>query len=88
VPFSGRASSGGQTDTITLLRVEGDELTEVERRTSRDEPCHALEAPVWDRFGTFAGHPRVAGEVVWFAEDRRVLIRGRGGHSQFEELDA
>ena len=62
VPFSGRAGSGGRTDTIRLLCVEGEELVEVERWTSRDELCYALEAPVWDRFGTFAGHPRVAGE--------------------------
>jgi hypothetical protein len=88
VPFWGRAGSGGRTDAITLPRLEGEELIEVERWTSRDELCHALEAPVWERFGTFAGQPRVAGEVVWFAEERRVLIRGRRGDRQFEELAA
>ena len=86
VSFWGHAGRGGRTDTITLLRLEGKELIEVERWTSRDELCYALEAPVWDRFGTFAGHPHVAGEVVWFAEDRRVLIRGTRGNRPFEEL--
>jgi hypothetical protein len=71
---------------ITLLRWEGQGLIESEHWTSRDELCYALEAPVWDRFGTFAGHPHIAGEVLWFAEDRRVLIRGRRGDTLFEEL--
>jgi hypothetical protein len=42
-----------QTDTIELLRLEGTGLLDVERWTYRDELCHALEAPVWERFGTF-----------------------------------
>jgi hypothetical protein len=88
VTFWGRAHSGGRTETITLLRLEGEELVEIERWTSRDELCYALEAPVWDRFGAFAGHPRMLGEVIWFAEDRRVLIRGKRGDSRFEELAA
>jgi hypothetical protein len=88
VPFSGRAGAGGRTDTIQLLKQDGDKLVEIERWTSRDELCHALEAPVWDRFGTFAGHPRVAGEVIWSSEDRCVVIRGRRGERRFEELAA
>jgi hypothetical protein len=86
VPFSGRAGRGGRTDTMTLLRSDGAKLLEVERWSSRDELCYALEAPVWDRFGTFVGQPHVRGEVVWFAEDRSVLIRGKRGEASFEEL--
>jgi hypothetical protein len=85
VPFSGRSGTGGRTDTIMLLRSEGEELLEVERWTSRDELCYALEAPMWDRFGTFAGHPLVRGEVIWLAEERRVVMRGTRGDSSFEE---
>ncbi len=88
VPFSGRAGAGGRTDTIKLLRLEGGELVEVERWSSRDELCFALEAPIWDRYGTFVGHPRVVGAVIWSTEDRSVLIRGRRGDSSFEELAA
>ena len=51
VPFSGRAGVGGTVGTITLSRVDRDELVHVERWSSRDELAHALEAPVWDRFG-------------------------------------
>jgi hypothetical protein len=86
VPFWGRASRGGHTDTITLLRLDGEELVEVERWTGRDELCHALEAPVWDRFGTFVGQPLVRGEVIWTADDTCVAIRGSRGERPFEEL--
>jgi hypothetical protein len=89
VPFYGRAGLGGRTETITLLRLDGEELVEVERWTGgRDELCHALEAPVWERFGTFVGHPRVRGEVIWTADDRCVAIRGTRGERAFEELVA
>jgi hypothetical protein len=86
VPFWGRAGRGGQTDVIKLLRLEGEELSEVERWTGRNELCYALEAPVWDRFGTFAGHPLVSGQVTWSAEDHTVLIEGRRSDRRFEEL--
>jgi hypothetical protein len=86
VPFSGRPDRGGCTDTISLLRSVGEELVDVERWTSRDELCYALEAPGWDRLGTFIGHSRIRGEVVWLAENRCVVIRGRHGERRFEEL--
>jgi hypothetical protein len=86
VPFWGRAGSGGRTDTIKLLRLEDGELLDVERWTYRDELCHALEAPVWERFGTFVDHPLIRGEVVWSAEDRSVVISGRRGDRRLEEI--
>ena len=86
VPFWGRAGRGGHTDTITLLRPDGEELAEVERWTGRDELCYALEAPVWERFGTFVGHPLVSGDVIWTADDRCVAIHGTRGERAFEEL--
>ena len=49
----------------------------VERRTGRVELCYALEAPVWDRFGSFAGQPEIAGTVVRTTGHRRVVIEGR-----------
>jgi len=88
VPFAGRAGSGGRTDTMKLYRLQGDELVDLERWTSRDELCYALEAPIWDRFGTFLGHPFVRGEVIWSTWDRCVAIRGRRGERAFEELGA
>jgi hypothetical protein len=86
VPFTGRAGRGGHVDRLVLSRVDGDELVAVESWTSHDELCYALEAPVWDRFGSFAGQPPIAGTVTWTTADRRVLITGRRGDARFEEL--
>jgi hypothetical protein len=85
VPFWGRAGRGGRTETITLSRVENDELIDVERWSSRDELAYALEAPVWDRFGLFAGQPLIRGEVIWTAAHRSVVIVGTRGDVRFEE---
>jgi hypothetical protein len=85
VLFSGRAGRGGRIERIALSRVDGDELIDIERWTSR-ELGHALEAPVWDRFGSFAGQPPIAGTVRWTTADRRVVIEGRRGDARFEEL--
>jgi hypothetical protein len=66
--------------------LEAGELVDVERWMSRDELCYALEAPVWDRFGTFAGQPLISGFVTWTASDRLVVMSGRRGHERFEEI--
>jgi hypothetical protein len=85
VPFSGRAGCGGNVGTIVLSRVAGDELIDVERWSGRDELTHALEGPVWDRYGTFAGQPWIRGTVIWTIEDRRVAIEGERAGVAFEE---
>jgi hypothetical protein len=85
VPFSGRAGRGGRIDRLALSRLEGEELVDIGRWTSHDELCDALAAPVWDRFGSFAGEPQIAGTVVWTTVDRRVVIEGRRGDERFEE---
>jgi hypothetical protein len=86
VPFSARAGRGGRIDRIVLIRFDGDELVDAERWTSRDELCFALEAPVWDHFGSFAGQPQISGTVTWTTADRRVVLEGRRGHERFEEV--
>ena len=86
VPFSGRAGRGGRTDRIVLSRLGSDELVDVEQWSGRDALCYALEAPIWDRFSSFAGQPLVTGVVIWTAADRRVVIEGRRGEKHFEEL--
>jgi hypothetical protein len=86
VSFSGRAGRGGRTERIVLRRLDRDQLVDVERWTGRDELCYALEAPIWDRFGSFAGQPLIAGTVIWTAAGRRVVIQGRRGDKRFEEL--
>jgi hypothetical protein len=60
-------------DRIVLGRVRANELVDVERWSGADELCHALEAPIWDRFGSFPGQPQIAGVVLWSAADRCVV---------------
>jgi hypothetical protein len=86
VPFSGRAGRGGRVDRIVLSRLDRDVLVDVEPWTGRDELWYALEAPIWDRFGSFAGQPLIVGIVIWTTPDRRVVIEGRRGDKRFEEL--
>ena len=65
--------------------TRGQPAVDVERWSSRDELGYALEAPVWDRFGSFAGQPFVRGEVIWTGGDRSVVIAGTRGDRPFEE---
>jgi len=85
VPFSGRAGGGGRTGTITLSRLDGAQLVDVERWSARDELALALAGPVWDRYGEFAGHPWIRGTVTWTVADRCILIAGQRGGEAFEE---
>jgi hypothetical protein len=85
VPFSGRAGCGRTTATITLSRIQNQEIVDVERWSSRDELTYALEAPVWDRFGVFVGQPHIEDDVIRTVEDRSVVIVATRGDGRFEE---
>ena len=49
-------------------------------RPRREELTHALEAPVWERSGTFTGHPHIVGTVTRIAAERCVVIAGEHGN--------
>jgi hypothetical protein len=86
VPFSGRAGRGGEIDRIRLSRIDREKLVDVEIWTGgRDELTYALEAPIWNRYGLFAGQPLVRGDVIWTLADRTIVIVGRRGEKRFEE---
>ena len=85
VPFRGRAGRGGEIDVIRLQRVRREESREVRLWPDSEELAHALAAPVWGRFATFAGQPLVRAEVVWTAVDRSVVMVGRRGDRRLEE---
>ena len=85
VPFRGRAGQRGEIDVIRLQRVRGEESHEVRLWPDSEELANALAAPVWDRFGTFAGQPLVRAEVIWTVDRRSVVIAGRRGDRRLEE---
>jgi hypothetical protein len=88
VTFSGRAGAGGRVDAIILNRLDGDKLVDVARSTARDELTYALEGPIWDRYGGFAGQPPIRGTVTWVLGLRSIVIAGRRGGEAFEEVVA
>jgi hypothetical protein len=82
VAFSGRAGSGGKLGTVDLCGRDGRQ-----RLDARGEALgFALAAPVWDRFGGFAGQPLVRGAVTWNLADRNIVIAGKRGSDSFEEV--
>ncbi len=84
VVFSGRAGAGGAIGSITISRQGGQELFELERW--RDgELALALEGPVWDRYGQFAGQPLICGTVSWLLAERCIVVSGRRGSESFQE---
>ena len=85
VSFSGRAGEGGRVGAIAVSRITGGELIDVERWSGGDELTYALEAPIWDRYGVFAGHPRIRAMVTWIVAERCVVISGDRGGERFEE---
>jgi hypothetical protein len=85
VSFSGKAGRGGSITTITIDRVDGQGPQTVQW-WDRDELAYALEGPVWDRFGGFAGQPSVRGMVRWTVADQLVVITGQRGDQGFEEV--
>ncbi len=87
VAFSGRAGRGGSIDAITLTRLVGDEAKR-SRHDWDDELAGALAAPVWQRYGAFAGQPAIAGWVSWRVAGREISIVGRRGDARFEECVA
>lgn len=86
VPFHGKAGAGGEIGTITLSRLQDGELVDVDSAIWGDEFAYALEAPVWGRYGSFAGQPPIDGTVVWTTNDRRVVISGTRGRTRFDEV--
>jgi hypothetical protein len=86
VPFSGRAGSGGRIGTITLTHAGDGDSVELVRSGYADKFAYALAAPVWDRFGAFAGQPSLSGVVRWSVDERTVVIAGRRGGETFREV--
>jgi hypothetical protein len=79
------AGRRGSITRFTLDRVDGQKPLAVEW-WDRYELAYALESPVWNRFGGFAGQPAVSATVRWTVADRLVVITGQRGDQGFEEV--
>lgn len=80
IPFSGRAGAGGRAEAVQLHDAAAD------RPVDDSALAYALQAPVWGRYGGFAGQPHIRAELVWKVEARLLLIAGLRGGERFEEV--
>lgn len=86
VPFRGRVAAVAISIRSRSVDSTATSWSTRSAGAAETSSAYALEGPIWDRFGSFAGQPEIAGTVVWTAADRRVVIVGRRGHKHFDEL--
>ena len=60
---------------------------ELARWSGADESelAAALATPMWGRYGSFRGQPRIAGTLTWNVADRSLRLAGRRGTNRFQE---
>jgi len=82
VRFSGGGGRQGRPDGVSihagnreLARWWGDET----------ELAAALAAPVWGRYASFRGQPRIAATLTWNVADRSLRLAGRRGTDRSQE---
>jgi hypothetical protein len=84
VRFHGGAGKPGGIAAVTLEDAEQRELS---RWSSGEGPFpDELAAPIWARYASFRGHPRVVGMVLWDVKSREVLSSGTRGETPFTEV--
>ena len=84
VRFSGGGGNPGSIGAVTLEAAGQREPARWEH--GEGELPEALAAPIWGRYGLFRGHPRIAGIVMWDAQQRQVLVAGKRGHQKLDEV--
>jgi len=83
VRFSGGGGRQGTPDSVSIYA--GDR--ELARWWGADETelAAALAAPVWGRYGSFRGQPRIAATLTWNVADRSLRLAGKRGTDRFQE---
>ena len=84
VRFCGGAGRHGTLEAISIRAGER-ELAHW-RGAAASELAGALAAPVWGRYGTFRGQPRIAATLTWSVTDRSLLLAGTRGSEHFHEI--
>jgi hypothetical protein len=83
VRFSG---GGGRQGTLESVSVKAAERELASWWSAgENELAGALAAPVWGRYGSFRGQPRIAATLAWNVADRSLLLAGRRASERFEE---
>ena len=83
VRFSGGGGRQGKPDSVSI-RTGNRELA---RWWGADESelAATLAAPVWGRYASFRGQPRIAATLTWSVADRSLRLAGRRGTERFQE---
>jgi hypothetical protein len=83
VCFSG---GGGRQGTLEAITIHAGERQLAHWWGAGDSGlASALAAPVWGRYGTFRGQPRIAATLRWSVADRSLLLTGTRGTERFKE---
>jgi predicted nucleic acid-binding Zn ribbon protein len=84
VRFHGGAGKPGVIAAVTLEDARKRKLS---RWSSGEGPLpDQLAAPIWGRYASFRGHPRIVGMVVWDLANREVFSSGTRGETPFTEV--
>lgn len=81
VRFSGGGGRQGILES-TSIQTSGSELA---RWSDENELASVLAGPVWGRYGTFRGQPRIAATLTWKVAGRSLTLAGRRGTERFRE---
>jgi hypothetical protein len=83
VRFTG---GGGRRGTLERVRIEaGDRELAHWSDAGASQLAGALAAPVWGRYGSCQGQPRMAATLQWHVADRSLRVAGARGAGRFEE---
>ena len=83
VRFSGGAGRHGTVESVSV--EAGDRELARWWDAGESEFAGALSAPVWGRYGSFRGQPRIAATLAWSVPERTLMLAGTRGSEPFEE---
>jgi hypothetical protein len=79
--FAGGGGRQGTLESISIQAARG----EPAGWPGEGELAGALAGPVWGRYGTFRGQPRITATLTWKVADRSLILAGRRGTERFRE---
>jgi len=83
VRFSGGGGHQGMLESISIQAGERELVGWPD--VGESELAAALAAPVWGRYASFRGQPRIAATLAWSVADRSLRLAGNRASQRFEE---